>query len=166
VKTRTIPIIVVTGDGYHTNINHARTAGADVQKVAMAAGVVFLVVGVLGCIPGVTTGYEDLALAGHESGAELLGIFQVSVLHNLVHLLFGIAGVVAARTWSASRGYLVGGGLAYLVLWVYGQVIDHGTDANGSGGVAVMCVRPAHQPESKTSVGGWEPPDGDCCAGP
>jgi len=110
--------------------HHARTAGADVQKVAMAAGVVFLVVGVLGCIPGVTTGYEDLALAGHESGAELLGIFQVSVLHNLVHLLFGIAGVVAARTWSASRGYLVGGGLAYLVLWVYGQVIDHGTDAN------------------------------------
>ena len=110
--------------------HHARTAGADVQKVAMAAGVVFLVVGVLGCIPGVTTGYEDLALAGHESGAELLGIFQVSVLHNLVHLLFGVAGLAMARRWDSARAYLIGGGLIYLVLWIYGLVVDKGSDAN------------------------------------
>ena len=38
-------------------------------------------------IPGVTTSYDQLELAGHESGAELLGIFQVSILHNVVHLL-------------------------------------------------------------------------------
>ena len=112
------------------NESGTRKVGTDVQKVAMAVGAVFLLVGVLGFIPGVTTNYDDLEFAGHKSGAELLGIFQVSILHNIVHLLFGIAGLAAARTWSASRMYLVGGGGVYLVLWIYGQVIDHDTDAN------------------------------------
>ena len=47
----------------------------------------------LGFIPGVTTNYEELTFAGHHSGAQLLGIFGVSVLHNIVHLLFGVAGL-------------------------------------------------------------------------
>jgi hypothetical protein len=64
------------------------------------------------------------------SGAELLGIFQVSVLHNIVHLLFGVAGIAAARTFGSARGYLIGGGVIYLVLWIYGLAIDHGSDAN------------------------------------
>ena len=96
----------------------------------MVVGAVFLLIGVLGFVPGVTTDYDDLTFAGHRSGAELLGIFQVSVLHNIVHLLFGISGIVAASSWSASRAYLVVGGLVYLVLWIYGQLIDHDTDAN------------------------------------
>jgi hypothetical protein len=92
--------------------------------------VVFLLVGVLGFIPGVTSNFDQLAFAGHESEAALLGVFQVSVLHNIVHLLFGIAGLVAARTFSAARGYLIGGGVIYLVLFVYGLVIDHESAAN------------------------------------
>lgn len=35
--------------------------------------------------------------AGHESHAQLFGIFEVSVLHNIVHLLFGLAGLALAR---------------------------------------------------------------------
>ncbi|HLN75388.1 MAG TPA: DUF4383 domain-containing protein, partial [Nocardioidaceae bacterium] len=48
----------------------------DVQKAAAAVGAVFLVVGILGFIPGITTNYGAMTFAGHESGAHLLGIFQ------------------------------------------------------------------------------------------
>ncbi len=49
------------------------------------------VVAVLGFVPGITTSYSELSFAGHESEAKLLGLFQVSVLHNIVHGLFGLA---------------------------------------------------------------------------
>jgi hypothetical protein len=101
-----------------------------VQKAALAVGVVFLLVGVLGFVPGVTENAGDIELSGHESPALLLGIFQVSILHNVVHLLFGIAGVALARSFSGARGYLIGGGVVYLLLWVYGILIDKDSSAN------------------------------------
>jgi hypothetical protein len=101
-----------------------------VQTAALAVGVVFLLVGVLGFIPGITSDYSTMTFAGHDSDAKLLGVFEVSVLHNIVHLLFGIAGLALARTVSGARNYLIGGGAVYLVLWLYGLVIDHGSGAN------------------------------------
>ncbi|MET1066028.1 MAG: DUF4383 domain-containing protein [Arthrobacter sp.] len=101
-----------------------------IQKAAQAVGAVFLLVGVLGFIPGVTTNYESLAVAGHGSEALLFGVFQVSILHNIVHLLFGVAGLLLARTPAQSRNYLIGGGAVYLVLWLYGLLIDHESAAN------------------------------------
>ena len=101
-----------------------------VQKAALAVGVVFLAVGILGFVPGITTNYDQLSFAGHHSDAALLGIFNVSVLHNLVHLAFGIAGIVLARTFNSARSYLIGGGVVYLALFVYGLVIDHDSSAN------------------------------------
>jgi arginine exporter protein ArgO len=106
---------------------HAYT---NVQKAAMAFGVVFLLVGILGFIPGITTNYETMSFAGHDSEAMLLGVFQVSVLHNIVHLLFGVAGLAVARTAAGSRNYLIWGGVVYLVLWLYGLLIGHDTAAN------------------------------------
>jgi hypothetical protein len=103
---------------------------APVQTVTTVVGAVFLLLGILGFIPGVTTDYHMMSFAGHQSGALLLGAFAVSVLHNIVHLLFGVAGLALARTRSGARAYLVGGGLIYLVLWLYGLIIDHGSAAN------------------------------------
>jgi len=60
----------------------------------------------------------------------LLGIFQVSTLHNVVHLLFGVAGILLARRSDTARSYLLVGGVVYLVLWVYGLVVDHDSSAN------------------------------------
>ena len=100
------------------------------QKAALAVGAVFLLVGILGFIPGVTTNYDQLAGAGHESEALLLGIFQVSILHNIVHLLFGAAGIALARSIAGARNYLIWGGAIYLVLWLYGMFIDHESTAN------------------------------------
>jgi hypothetical protein len=100
------------------------------RTAAFLVGATFLLVGVLGFIPGITTQYDDLSVAGHDSTAKLLGIFQVSVLHNIVHLLFGVAGIALARTRDGARAFLLGGGLIYLVLWLYGLLIDKTGDAN------------------------------------
>ncbi|NUT43769.1 MAG: DUF4383 domain-containing protein [Thermoactinospora sp.] len=100
------------------------------QMAALVVGAVFLLVGVLGFIPGITTNYDDLHAAGHQSDAMLLGIFQVSILHNIVHLLFGVAGIFLARTWSGARGFLLGGGAIYVVLWLYGMLVSQNSDAN------------------------------------
>lgn len=114
-----------------SNYAHARGhAYTNVQKVALAYGVVFLLVGVLGFIPGITTNYGLMSFAGHESEAMLLGVFQVSVLHNIVHLLFGAAGLALARSVPGARNYLVWGGVVYMVLWLYGLLIGHESAAN------------------------------------
>jgi uncharacterized protein DUF4383 len=90
------------------------------QQLTMLLGIVFLLVGILGFIPGITTNYDDMSFAGDDSGAELLGIFQVSILHNLVHALFGIAGLALARSMDGAKQYLFGGGVIYLGLWILG----------------------------------------------
>ena len=101
-----------------------------VQTVTLAVGAVFLLVGILGFVPGITSGVDQLSFAGHQSGAMLLGLFQVSILHNIVHLLFGVVGLALSRSWSGSRSYLIWGGAIYLVLWIYGLVIGHESPAN------------------------------------
>ncbi|MBT2554096.1 DUF4383 domain-containing protein [Arthrobacter sp. ISL-5] len=109
-----------------------RTTGhkSNLQKASQAVGAVFLLVGILGFIPGITSNYSSLGFAGHGSEALLLGIFQVSVLHNIVHLLFGVAGILMARTHTQARNFLLYGGVVYLVLWLYGLLIGHDTPAN------------------------------------
>lgn len=107
-----------------------RTGRTAVQKAAMAVGVVFLLVGLLGFVPGITTNYDTMSFASHHSEARLLGLFQVSVLHNIVHLLFGVAGLAMARSARGARTYLVWGGIIYFVLFIYGLVVPHDSAAN------------------------------------
>ncbi|MET9230054.1 DUF4383 domain-containing protein [Lentzea sp. NPDC003310] len=108
----------------------ATTRRATVQSIAVVVAAVFTLVGVAGFIPGLTTNYDQLMVAGHESGAMLLGLFAVSVFHNIVHLAFGVVGFLMSRTVNGAHWYLIGGGLVYLVLFVYGLVVDHGSEAN------------------------------------
>ena len=115
----------------NTRLRSRSTAtGTPVQAAAALVGAVFLLVGVLGFIPGITTDSGSMEAAGHESHAELLGIFQVSVLHNVVHLLFGAAGIALARRPSSARTFLVGGGAVYLVLFLYGLIVEKDSQAN------------------------------------
>jgi len=113
-----------------TNTKSVDRQRTSLQKAAMAVGAVFLLVGILGFIPGVTSNYESLGVAGPESEALLLGIFQVSILHNIVHLLFGVAGLLMARTRTQAKNYLLYGGIIYLILWVYGLVVGLDSPAN------------------------------------
>ncbi len=97
-------------------------AHAQVQSLAAVVGVFFVVVAVLGFIPGVTTHYGTMSFAGHGSGEKLLGLFQVSILHNLFHLLFGLVGLALAKTAEGAGNFLVGGGVVYLALWLLGVI--------------------------------------------
>jgi uncharacterized protein DUF4383 len=101
-----------------------------VELAALLVGAVFLLVGILGFIPGITTDYDQMTFAGHESGAMLLGIFLVSILHNIVHVLFGVAGLAMGRAPDSARNFLIGGGVIYLVLWLYGLLTKNGSSAN------------------------------------
>ena len=113
------------------NAPHSPTAARPlVNRIALTVGVVFLLVGIAGFVPGITTHYDTLSFAGHHSGAKLLGVFQVSILHNIVHLLFGIAGIAMARRADAARLYLIGGGAVYLLLWIYGLAVGDTSSAN------------------------------------
>ena len=57
-------------------------------------------------------------------------IFGTNILENIVHLLFGVAGLAMARKWETARQYLIVGGVIYLVLWIYGLLIDQQSAAN------------------------------------
>jgi Domain of unknown function (DUF4383) len=105
------------------------------QSAAMLVGLVFLLIGILGFIPGITSNYDELKFAGHNSDAQLLGIFDTSILHNIVHLLYGVAGLALARTYEGARNFLLGGGVIYLALFVYGAI--WGADESGANWIPV-----------------------------
>ena len=97
---------------------------APLRELTLLVSLGVIAVGIAGFIPGITTHYGDLKFAGHDSGAQLFGVFQVSILHNLVHLLYGVTGLFLSRTTETARGFLVVGGLIYLALALYGAVIN------------------------------------------
>ncbi len=77
--------------------------------MAWVFGVVFLAVGVLGFVPGIT------------SGGMLLGIFEVDALHNVIHLLSGVAAIAAASgTGAYARLYFKVFGVVYALVTVLG----------------------------------------------
>jgi hypothetical protein len=90
------------------------------QKAALVVGIVFVIVGIAGFIPGITENAPG-DFMGENSPGSLLHVFQTGILHNLVHLLFGVAGIVLSRTWSGARNFLIGGGAVYLLLWLIGM---------------------------------------------
>ena len=92
------------------------------QNLALLFGAVFLVAAIAGFIPGLTTNlYDGLEFAGDDGDAELLGLFKVSVLHNLVHALFGV-GIFMARRHDSALQYLLWSGVLYVVLFLMGLV--------------------------------------------
>lgn len=82
-----------------------------VQRVAQVFGVVFLLIAILGFVITGASMESDPHAAPH-----LLGLFPVNLLHNIVHLLFGVWGLVASRTRPAARAYGRIGGVVYLAL--------------------------------------------------
>lgn len=95
-----------------------------VQGAAVFVAAAFLILAIAGFIPGLTTGLDRLHWFGPQSQAVLFGVFAVSVLHNLLHLASGVAGLLLATTFARARAYLIAGGLLYLGLWIYGLLID------------------------------------------
>jgi hypothetical protein len=97
------------------------TQRTPLQTVALLTGIVLLLVGILGFIPGITSDAPG-SFSGRDSDAELFGIFQVSILLNIVHLLYGLVGIALATTWDGARTFLIGGGVIFLLLWILGLI--------------------------------------------
>jgi hypothetical protein len=79
------------------------------KTAATLFGVVFILIGVLGFVPGVTT--DNM----------LLGIFHVNTAHNVVHILSGAVALWAGYTSvSAARTYFRVFGIVYALVAVLG----------------------------------------------
>ena len=90
---------------------------------ALGIGIAYLLVGLLGFIPGthpMTADMPDIAVDALYG--RLLGIFPVNILHNIVHLLFGVWGLLAYKSLSASKGFAKGVAIIYAVLVVAGLI--------------------------------------------
>jgi Domain of unknown function (DUF4383) len=101
-----------------------------VQGAAIFVGAVFLAIGILGFTPGVTTRLDAIQLGGPRSGAMLFSVFEVSILHNLLYVAFGIVGLLLAGRFAWARAYLLLGGLIFLGWWIWGLLLDPASAAN------------------------------------
>lgn len=91
------------------------------QRLAQIFGWAFIVVGIAGFFA------SGLSMtADHTLAPRLLGIFPVNLVHNIVHLLFGAWGVASSRSPGATRSYLLGAGVLYLILAAVGVVAPDG----------------------------------------
>lgn len=93
------------------------------RTMALIFGLVFLAIGILGFFPNFLeppVGGRDLAFEhGH---GQLLGLFPVNTLHNIVHIVFGIWGLAAYRSLGGARGYFRAVAIIYAVLAVMGLI--------------------------------------------
>ncbi|MBB5804704.1 hypothetical protein F4560_004472 [Saccharothrix ecbatanensis] len=98
---------------HHSTAGRVKVAGLQpAQVLAGLVGLVFLALGVLGFV---RTGFGDFAGDQH---ATLLG-FALNPLHNVVHLVFGVLGLVMASTSGLARlyGWLLFLGYGLVALW-------------------------------------------------
>jgi len=94
-----------------------------IRTMALLFGVVFLVVGALGFVPGAFTPTDHPAGMTMTQGyGLLLGLFPVNLLHNIAHLLFGAWGVLSRGSVGAARGYFRGVAVIYGLLTVMGLI--------------------------------------------
>lgn len=88
------------------------------QRIAQIFGLVFVLVAVLGFITSKGSMEADPAMA-----PRILGLFPVNLLHNVVHLLFGVWGLMAAKSFAGAKNYGIAAGAIYLVLAIAGYFI-------------------------------------------
>lgn len=93
-----------------------------VRHFAMLYGVVFLLAGATGFVPGLSPTHIHPGLSVTAESRLALGLFPVNILHNLVHLAFGLWGVMAARSMAGAVTYARGVALIYAVLTVLGLI--------------------------------------------
>jgi hypothetical protein len=93
-----------------------------IRTAALVFGIVFLLIALSGFIPGTATPHThpDVTL---DAGLGLaMGLFPVNILHNLVHLAFGLWGLAASRSLGGARGYFKGTAIIYATFVVMGLI--------------------------------------------
>jgi len=94
------------------------------QWIALVVGVVYLVVGVVGFT---VTGFDDFT--AHDHSQTLLG-FAINPLHNIVHVVVGLLGVLLWWTSAGARTYGWILFVGYGATFVYGLVVADDSDLN------------------------------------
>lgn len=87
-----------------------------VQTVALIFGAIYLAVGIIGFLP-------FLGGSVTMTNTKLLGLFNINLLHNLVHVVIGIAGLAAVTSLPNSRRFCQVVGVILLLLGVLGVVV-------------------------------------------
>ena len=77
------------------------------KTILLYFGIILLAIGILGFIPGVSTGYSGTGL--------LLGIFAINPLHNVIHILTGV--VALAAVYYAGGAYVRWYGLVFGIVY-------------------------------------------------
>lgn len=93
-----------------------------VRLLALVLGIVYTLVGVMGFVPTFLRGAQNLTDVQGPLKGNLLGIFAVNWLHSATHLLIGLAGLVAYRSYAASKSYALVVGIAYALLFLLGLI--------------------------------------------
>jgi hypothetical protein len=88
---------------------------------ALIFGIIYLLVGVLGLIPGLLTP-PTTPVAVNILNGDLLGLFPVNIIHTLVHLVLGLWGILAYRSYEGSRVYGRTVGAIFIVLFLFGLI--------------------------------------------
>ena len=110
------------------HLTESRWAAARI--VAAVIGVFFVCLGVAGLTTGITAPDLDGPPILPGSGALLFGLFSVSVVHSVVHLVTGVLGLLAARRVNHARIFLVGAGGIIALLWFQAFAVDRRSDAD------------------------------------
>lgn len=92
------------------------------RRIALILGIVFLLVGIAGFVPGLTQPHTHPDVMVTAGLGLLMGLFPVNVLHNAAHLLFGVWGLMASRSDGGARAYGKAVGVAYALLTVMGLI--------------------------------------------
>jgi hypothetical protein len=92
------------------------------QMFSRLLGIVFVIVGVAGFIPGLTPAHVHPDLRVQAASGMELGLFPVNVLHDIIHIAFGVWGIVAASSFDAARAYARVVAIAYALLTVLGLI--------------------------------------------
>ncbi|RPJ47457.1 MAG: DUF4383 domain-containing protein [Chloroflexi bacterium] len=88
---------------------------------ALIFGIVYTLIGLMGLIPGLLTG-PTTPLAVDILHGNLLGIFPVNIIHTLVHLIFGIWGILAYRSFDSARVFSRTAGVTFILLAIFGLI--------------------------------------------
>lgn len=95
----------------------------NVRTFALLFGIVFVAVGGAGFVPGLVhsaPAHEGMTMT--RGYGLLLGLFPINILHNVVHLAFGLWGMASYGSAGAARTYFRGVAIIYGVLTVMGLV--------------------------------------------
>jgi hypothetical protein len=98
--------------------------------VALVFGAVYLAVGILGLIPFFGGSYT-------QADNNLLGFVPINLLHNIVHLVIGIAGIASAAAVASSRRYCQVFGVVLIAVGVVGIIVSNPLNLLPIGGVDI-----------------------------